>query len=462
MKGQLELISIVVANNDPALLHGVADVLRSNSDMKVLAECCDGETALNAIRKWAPTVAVLDILMPNLNGLDLLASIAADRLVTKTVFLTGSASDRQLLVAIARGTKGIVLKETAFSDLARCIRAVAADRQWSPSTLVDAALEHETGRQAVSQQLTQSLTSREQQVMMLVADALSNKEVGRRLELSEGTVKIHLHNIYKKLGVANRTALTALAIAHRNELALSPSNTRPVHDKPAILSRLPEYLSAQLFAGAEPRHLKAGQALFVAGDAGDGCYRLVQGLLKVIITSSQGDERILAILRPGAIVGELAIIDGRARSASVIAIRDCELSFISHEHFEECTQQYPDIYRYLVNVLTLRLRETVEAIAAASFLTVKARLARALLEVAEYLGEDARAGGVLIRHKFSQRDLAAMAGLTREEVSRALSDWKQRKLVTRSAGYYCLNDIARLKRHVDRPRASQNIPSPPE
>jgi DNA-binding NarL/FixJ family response regulator len=129
MKGRLEPISIVVADNDPALLHDVADVLRSNSDMNVVAECGDGETALNAIRKWATTVAVLDILMPNLNGLDLLASIAADRLATKPVLLTGSVSDRQILVAIARGAKGIVLKETALSDLARCIRAVAADRQ---------------------------------------------------------------------------------------------------------------------------------------------------------------------------------------------------------------------------------------------------------------------------------------------------------------------------------------------
>jgi CRP/FNR family transcriptional regulator, cyclic AMP receptor protein len=338
---------------------------------------------------------------------------------------------------------------------------VAADHQWFPSTLVDAALEHETGRQAVSQQLTQSLTSRERQVMMVVAEALSNKEVGRRLDLSEGTVKIHLHNVYKKLGVANRTALTALAIAHRDELALSPSNTGPDHDKRAILSRLPEYLSAQLFAGAEPRHLKAGEALFVAGHAADGCYRLEHGLLKVMITSSQGDERILAFLRPGAIVGELAIIDGRPRSASVIAVRDCELSFISLERFEECTQQYPDIYRYLVNVLALRLRETVEAVAAASFLTVKARLARALLEVTEYLGEDAGAGRVLVRYKFSQSDLAAMAGLPREDVSRVLSDWKKRNLVTRSSGYYCLNDIATLKR-LDRLRGSQNIPSPPK
>jgi CRP/FNR family transcriptional regulator, cyclic AMP receptor protein len=121
------------------------------------------------------------------------------------------------------------------------------------------------------------------------------------------------------------------------------------------------------------------------------------------------------------------------------------VSFISRVGFEEFAQQHPDIYRYLVNVLASRLRETDEAMAATSFLTVKARLTRALLELAECLGEDAGAGRVLIRHKFSQSDLAAMAGVARENVSRVWSDWKRRKIITRSSSYYSL-DIATLKR----------------
>jgi CRP/FNR family transcriptional regulator, cyclic AMP receptor protein len=216
----------------------------------------------------------------------------------------------------------------------------------------------------------------------------------------------------------------------------------------AILARLPEPLSAQLFAGAKLCHLHAGDPLFAAGDSGDGCYRLERGLLKVIITSPQGEERILAILGPGEIAGELSIIDRQPRSASVIAIKDCELSFISQRNFEKCTKQDPDIYRYLVNVLALRLRETDQAVAADSFLTVKARLARALLELAGYLGEDAGEGRVLIRHQIGQSDLAAMAGVARENVSRALSDWKRRGLVTRSSGLYCINDIRTLKRYA--------------
>src|SRR5262245_11898026 len=141
----------------------------------------------------------------------------------------------------------------------------------------------------------------------------------------------------------------------------------------AILSSLPDRLSAQLFAGAKSCHLRAGEGLFAAGDSGNGCYRLEQGLLKVIITSPRGEERILTILGPGEIAGELSIIDRQPRSASVIAVKDCELSFISQRNFEKCIKQDPDIYRYLVNVLALRLRETDEAVAADSFLTVKDR-----------------------------------------------------------------------------------------
>jgi CRP/FNR family transcriptional regulator, cyclic AMP receptor protein len=165
----------------------------------------------------------------------------------------------------------------------------------------------------------------------------------------------------------------------------------------AILHRLPSALSAQLFHSAARRRLQSGEALFVAGDPGDGCYRLEQGLLKVVITSPQGEERILSMLGPGTIVGELSMIDGLPRSSSIFAVRDCTLSFISREEFVECTKQHPEIYRYLANVLAARLRETDAAVGAASFLAVKERLARALIELGELLGEADEAGRVVIR-----------------------------------------------------------------
>ena len=207
-----------------------------------------------------------------------------------------------------------------------------------------------------------------------------------------------------------------------------------------------ERLSASLFEGAASRRLKADEPLFVAGEPGDGCYQLERGLLKVVVTSPRGEERILAMLGPGAIVGELAMLDGGPRSASVFAVRECELRFISRAAFEEKTSRHPEIDHYLIKVLAARLRQTNEAMAASSFLTVQARLARALLELGKHVGEDDGAGRVVIGHKISQSDLAAMAGVARENVSRVMSDWKRNKLVTRSSGLYCLCDIATLKR----------------
>ena len=118
---------------------------------------------------------------------------------------------------------------------------------------------------------------------------------------------------------------------------LSPkarSNTTgvPKRSFSGILPNLPIQFSESVLANAKPRSLTEREVLFEAGDAADGCYRLEQGLL-VSIASPQGDERILTILGPGSIVGELAIIDGLPRSATVVAIRDCKLSFISREAF---------------------------------------------------------------------------------------------------------------------------------
>jgi CRP-like cAMP-binding protein len=227
-------------------------------------------------------------------------------------------------------------------------------------------------------------------------------------------------------------------------IELAPQHLRRGSAKPAA-----EPPSGSLFAGAATRHLEADEALFVIGEPGDGCYRLEQGLLKVVVTSPRGEERILAMLGPGAIVGELAIIDGGPRSASVFAVRDCELSFISRAVFKERTIRHPEIYQYVISVLVARLRHTDEAMAATSFLTVKARLARALLELGKHVGQDDGAGRIVIRHKISRSDLAAMAGVARENVSRVMSDWKQSQVITRSSGLYCLSDIATLKREMD-------------
>ena len=125
--------------------------------------------------------------------------------------------------------------------------------------------------------------------------------------------------------------------------------------------------------------------MFERGDAGDGCYWLRRGVLAVCVASATGEQRILAILGPGAIVGELAMIDGLPRSASVQAVRDCELTFVSRAAFTEMLHQHPELYIDIVTTLAARLRQSDEDMVASSFLTVRARVARALLQFARQL-----------------------------------------------------------------------------
>jgi len=224
------------------------------------------------------------------------------------------------------------------------------------------------------------------------------------------------------------------------------NTTRP---STSLLSGLPGRLATDLFADAKPVRLGADGVLFLSGDPCDGCYRIEDGLLKVTMVSRSGSERILAFLGPGALVGELSMIDGLPRSASVVAVRDAALSFLSRTAFEAFAQKHPEVYKTLVRLLATRLRETDMVLAAGSFLPLKGRVASTLLELAENFGQDVGSGRIVIRQKIGQSDIAAMAGIARENVSRILTDWKRRKLVSRLSGYYCLENKAQLQHEAE-------------
>ena len=224
---------------------------------------------------------------------------------------------------------------------------------------------------------------------------------------------------------------------------------KPAPRLESLLAALPAELSQSLFAKARPLSVKADQTLFVAGDEGDGCYRVEEGLLKASIAAPAGGERILAVLGPGSVVGELSMIDGGPRSASVTALRDSKVTFVGRAAFEVFGQAWPDLYRHVATLLARRLRDTDDALVATNFLSVKGRVARALLSLADAFGRDLDQGRILIRQKVSQSDLAAMAGIARENVSRVLHDWASRSVVSRLAGYYCLENVAALKREFE-------------
>jgi len=137
------------------------------------------------------------------------------------------------------------------------------------------------------------------------------------------------------------------------------------------------------------------------------------------------------------------------RTASVGAIRESELRFVSRVDFDAVARTYPEVYRHISALLARRLRDIDDALTATSFLPLRGRAARALLGLADAFGKDVGAGRILIRQKVSQSDLAAMAGIARENFSRILQDWTRRSLVSRLAGYYCLENKAALEREQD-------------
>jgi CRP/FNR family transcriptional regulator, cyclic AMP receptor protein len=124
---------------------------------------------------------------------------------------------------------------------------------------------------------------------------------------------------------------------------------------------------------------------------------------------------------------------------------DAAVRFLSNAAFEAFAEKHSELYKALVRLLAERLRETDTTVAASSFLSLKGRMARTLLELAEHFGQEVGPGRIVIRQKIKQTDLAAMAGIARENVTRILNDWERRQLTSRLSGYYCLEDKAQLE-----------------
>jgi DNA-binding NarL/FixJ family response regulator len=210
---------VLLADDHPIVLGGLRALLRSEPGVEVVAAAPDGAIALELIRAHEPPMAVLDINMPRLSGLDVLEALEQDGLATRVVFLTGTASDEQIATAVERGAWGLLLKEHALDTLIQCLKTVAAGQRWLPGELVASAVRRAAERREKDVQLERVLTAREYEIAGLVAQGLSNKHIARLLKLSEGTVKIHLHNIYEKLGGVDRiwsVNRTSLAVLMRN------------------------------------------------------------------------------------------------------------------------------------------------------------------------------------------------------------------------------------------------------
>jgi DNA-binding NarL/FixJ family response regulator len=223
MKNVSVPISVIIADGNPITLSGFARIFGEHKDINVLLVCSTSDVAAAAIQQLVPDVALLDAQIPDLNVVDILSRIAADGLKTKVVCLTASTSGHDLTGAIAMGAKGILFKDATPDQVLGCVRDVFYGRD--PAALLDAPPERKANRRRQRQRPIWALTARERQVAFLVCDGLTNRQLGQRLNLTEGTVKVHLHKIYRKLGLPNRAALSALVVASRASLKASGSRS---------------------------------------------------------------------------------------------------------------------------------------------------------------------------------------------------------------------------------------------
>ena len=202
-----------MADGHPIFLDAVASILAVERDFKILSRCASGEAAMFAVRKHHPDILLLDYHVPGLNGLDVLSAIKAQKLAVRTVLMTEISEECQIAEAISLGAAGILLKEMGSQLLIQCIRTVHSGERCFDRAAAGRAMNnlnewHKIGPVRLGPSL---LTRRETEIVKLVARGLRNGEIGRNLFISEGTVKVHLHNLSDKLNLRGRHDLTMYA-----------------------------------------------------------------------------------------------------------------------------------------------------------------------------------------------------------------------------------------------------------
>jgi DNA-binding NarL/FixJ family response regulator len=209
-------VRLVLADDHPLILDGLERLFADKQDFEIQARCLNGQDALTAVRRSRPDVLLLDLHMPELDGIAVTRALKREGLATRVVILAGTLDEREALECLRLGVAGIVLKDMAPSLVLQCVQKVAAGDVWVEKRSFSRAMEHLLRREAGAQLVAGSLSAREVQVVRLCANGETNAEIARRLSLTEGTVKSHLHKAYAKLGVQGRSDLTRFA--HENGL----------------------------------------------------------------------------------------------------------------------------------------------------------------------------------------------------------------------------------------------------
>lgn len=222
-------IRVVIADDHPIVRDGLSKLLNLEDDIEVVGEACDGRDLLDKLDVLQPDVVLLDLRMPNLDGLGTLQTMQnTNNTKAKVIVLTASEDKNEFVQAMKLGCSGIVLKQTSADLIVKSIRKVHGGEIWLDSHTTAAVMrQFATAAETASAPSTRArerspLSTREREIVGLVAQGFKNKEMAEKMFISEQTVKNHLHNIFDKLGVSDRLELALYAI-HKGLHLSSPS-----------------------------------------------------------------------------------------------------------------------------------------------------------------------------------------------------------------------------------------------
>ncbi|MDQ1390087.1 MAG: response regulator transcription factor [Alloacidobacterium sp.] len=204
---ETDKIRVLIADDHVTVLEGLAAIIGRQPDMMVVAEAADGQEAVDLWTEHHPDVTLLDLRMPTLDGVGVIENIRKQDASARVIVLTTYDSDTEILRAIKAGTKAYLLKDARREELLDCIRRVNRGETCIPASLAE---------KLAAGLSSESLTGRELNVLELLAQGKSNKEIGVNLYISETTVKSHLRSIFRKLNVLSRTE--AITVASRRGL----------------------------------------------------------------------------------------------------------------------------------------------------------------------------------------------------------------------------------------------------
>jgi DNA-binding NarL/FixJ family response regulator len=210
-------IRVVIADDHPIVRDGLRKLLSIEKDIDVVGEAADGQQLLDHMDEWLPDVILLDLRMPNTDGLTALQTLNSTNNPAKVIILTASEDKNEFVQAMKLGCAGIVLKQTSADLIVKSIRKVHAGEIWLDAHTTAAVMrQFATAEAAAASGLKgrerAPLSTREREIVALVAQGYKNKEMAEKMFISEQTVKNHLHNIFDKLGVSDRLELALYAI----------------------------------------------------------------------------------------------------------------------------------------------------------------------------------------------------------------------------------------------------------